>query len=76
MKKRLLFVLLFFLVNISLASQTDSLKSRNIVLTDASTWKTYDRESPARLLAYAAMFEIEGLVFTTGWSLGQYFLFL
>ena len=40
-----------------------------VVLTDVSTWETDDSESLVRLLVHADMFEIEGLVFTTGWSL-------
>ncbi len=39
------------------------------MLTDVSTWETDDSESLVRLLAHADMLEIEGLVFTTGWSL-------
>jgi len=45
------------------------LKPRMVVLTDVSTWETDDSESLVRLLVHADMFEIEGLVFTTGWSL-------
>lgn len=45
-------------------------KPRMVVLTDISTWEPDDMESMIRLLVHADMFEIEGLVFTTGWSLG------
>jgi hypothetical protein len=45
-------------------------KPRVVVLTDVSTWETDDSESLVRLLVHADMLEIEGLVFTTGWSLG------
>lgn len=47
MKRRPPFVLLFFLVKISLVPQADPLKPRNIDLTDASL---------TRRLAYADMF--------------------
>ncbi|HEY1064845.1 MAG TPA: nucleoside hydrolase-like domain-containing protein [Pirellulales bacterium] len=46
------------------------LKPRVVVLTDVSTWETDDSESLVRLLVHADLLEIEGLVFTTGWSLG------
>ncbi|MFW6290276.1 MAG: nucleoside hydrolase-like domain-containing protein, partial [Mariniphaga sp.] len=42
---------------------------RVVILTDVSTWETDDSESLVRLLVHADLFEIEGLVFTTGWSL-------
>lgn len=45
-----------------------SLKPRLVVLTDISTWETDDSESLVRLLVHADLFEIEGLVVTTGWS--------
>ncbi len=45
-----------------------SFKPRIIVLTDISTWETDDHESLTRLLAHADLFEIEGIIFTTGWS--------
>ncbi len=48
----------------------DRPKPRVVVLTDVSTWETDDSESLVRLLVHADMLEIEGLVFTTGWSLG------
>lgn len=46
------------------------LKPRMIVLTDISppTHEPDDMESMIRLLAHADLFEIEGLVATTGWS--------
>ncbi len=68
-KKSVFVIFFFFFIKLSVASQTNSLKPRIIVLTDVSTWETDDSESLVRLLAYADMFEIEGLVFTTGWSL-------
>ncbi len=47
------------------------LKPRIVVLTDVSTWETDDSESLVRLLVHADMFEIEGLIYTTGWSLEE-----
>lgn len=47
------------------------LKPRIIILTDVSTWETDDSESLVRLLVHADQFEIEGLIFTTGWSWDQ-----
>lgn len=44
-------------------------KPRVVVLTDVSTWETDDSESLVRLLVHADLYEIEGLVYTTGWSL-------
>lgn len=50
---------------------SSELKPRIIVLTDVSTWETDDSESLVRLLVHADMFEIEGLIYTTGWSLEE-----
>lgn len=49
------------------------LKPRMIVLTDISpaTHEPDDMESLIRLLVHADLFEIEGLVATTGWSYSQ-----
>ncbi|MGA4686947.1 DUF1593 domain-containing protein [Micromonospora sp. AB353] len=44
------------------------LKPRLVVLTDISTWEPDDHESLTRLLVHADMFEIQGLILTTGWS--------
>ncbi|MCF8225796.1 MAG: DUF1593 domain-containing protein [Bacteroidales bacterium] len=52
-------------------SPNEQLKPRIIVLTDVSTWETDDSESLVRLLVHADLFEIEGLVFSTGWSLDE-----
>lgn len=46
----------------------ENLKPRIVVLTDVSTWETDDSESLVRLLAHADLFEIEGIIYTTGWS--------
>ncbi|MGV8827245.1 MAG: nucleoside hydrolase-like domain-containing protein [Breznakibacter sp.] len=46
-------------------------KPRVVILTDVSTWETDDSESLVRLMVYADMLEIEGLIYTTGWSLDE-----
>ncbi|KOH44495.1 DUF1593 domain-containing protein [Sunxiuqinia dokdonensis] len=51
--------------------EKETLKPRIVVLTDVSTWETDDSESLVRLLVHADMLEIEGLIFTTGWSLDE-----
>lgn len=45
------------------------LKPRIVVLTDISTWETDDHESLIRLLVHADLFEIEGIVISTGYSI-------
>lgn len=52
------------------ASQAAPLKPRIVGLTDISpiTEEPDDFESTIRLFAHADLFEIEGLVATTGWS--------
>lgn len=63
---------LFLVVSIalSLGAQEASLKPRVVILTDISpnTVEPDDMESMIRLFACADLFEIEGLVATTGWS--------
>jgi len=44
-------------------------KPRIVVLTDISTWETDDHESLIRFVAHADMFEIEGLIISTGYSI-------
>ena len=66
--KYMLIVLILF-AGISVSSKEPPLKPRVVVLTDVSTWETDDSESLVRLLVHADLFEIEGLIFTTGWSL-------
>jgi len=68
-KKNLITTLLLVSLVISASSLAAPLKPRMVVLTDISTWEPDDMESMIRLLVHADMFEIEGLVFTTGWSL-------
>ncbi len=48
-----------------------NLKPRIVVLTDVSTWETDDSESLVRLFAHADLFEIERIIYTTGWSLEE-----
>jgi len=54
-----------------LTLKSGPLKPRIVILTDVSTWETDDSESLVRLLVHADLFEIEGLIFTTGWSLDK-----
>lgn len=54
----------------SVECRAEQLKPRVVVLTDVSTWETDDSESLVRLMVHADLLEIEGLIFTTGWSLG------
>lgn len=60
---------MLLLVALTATSHAESLKPRMVVLTDVSTWETDDSESLVRLMVHADLLEIEGLVFTTGWSL-------
>lgn len=64
-----LFIGLFLVWSPKVSGKTK--KPRVVVLTDVSTWETDDSESLVRLFAYADMFEIEGLIYTTGWSLEE-----
>ena len=63
--------LLLLSLALSFSSFAAPLKPRIVVLTDISPadHEPDDMESMIRLLAHADLFEIEGLVFTTGWSL-------
>ncbi|MDO9554228.1 DUF1593 domain-containing protein [Rhodonellum sp.] len=65
-----------FLISSSLFAQKpsktslpSSLKPRLVVLSDISTWEPDDHESLIRLLVHADMYEIEGIIITTGWSM-------
>ena len=62
-------ITLLFSMTISINSKAAPLKPRIVVLTDISTWEPDDHESLIRLLVHADMFEIEGIVITTGWSM-------
>jgi hypothetical protein len=64
-------ILLLILSTLSITSASAQLKPRMVVLTDVSTWETDDSESLVRLLVHADLFEIEALIFTTGWSLDK-----
>ncbi len=70
MLKKHLASLLFLLSLLAAASMAAPLKPRIIVLTDISPndVEPDDMESMIRLLVHADLFEIEGLVATTGWS--------
>lgn len=52
-----------------ITSEATPLKPRMVVLTDISTWEPDDHESMIRLLVHADLFEIEGIIVTTGWSM-------
>jgi hypothetical protein len=70
--KRLLllgFIFLFVPLFAKENKTIETLKPRIVVLTDVSTWETDDSESLVRLLVHADMLEIEGIIYTTGWSL-------
>src|SRR5262245_30594381 len=62
--------LLFLFLIVVATGTAASLKPRIIVLTDISpvAVEPDDMESTIRLLAHADLFEIEGLVASTGWS--------
>ena len=62
-------LILLFTFAFSATASAEPLKPRMVVLTDVSTWETDDSESLVRLLVHADLLQIEGLVFTTGWSL-------
>lgn len=69
--KNLLFVGLIFMMIPVVAQENQNkknLKPRIVVLTDVSTWETDDSESLVRLFAHADLFEIEAIIYTTGWS--------
>ncbi len=61
-------VLLLLIVSISASSQNAHLKPRLVILTDISQDEPDDHQSLIRLLVHADMYEIEGIVLTTGWS--------
>ncbi len=63
-----LIITLFFSLTISLGAKAP-LKPRLVVLTDISSWEPDDHESLIRLLVHADLFEIEGIVVSTGWSM-------
>ncbi len=69
MKRLFLLAVSIIIITISVTTHSAPLKPRMVVLTDISTWEPDDMESMIRLLVHADLFEIEGLVYTTGWSL-------
>ena len=69
MKKYSITIHLLLSLAISASCVAAPLKPRVVVLTDISTWETDDHESLIRFLAHADMFEIEGLVISTGYSI-------
>lgn len=75
MKKSILPLFLAVIFSSLVFAQADQKKAtpkpRIVVLTDVSTWETDDSESLVRLLVHADLYEIEGLIFTTGWSLDK-----
>lgn len=73
MKYLTLFILSFIVSQVfsNHPQEKKTLKPRMVVLTDVSTWETDDSESLVRLLVHADMFEIEGLIYTTGYSLDE-----
>lgn len=60
---------LFAQTNPHNSSEEAQLKPRLVVLTDISTWEPDDHESLIRLMVHADLFEIEGIVITSGWSM-------
>ena len=78
MKTFLAFVLIYLILSCSslfaqtiqkTGSHSAKLKPRMVVLTDISSWEPDDHESLIRLMVHADMYEIEGIVITTGWSM-------
>lgn len=71
MKFKFVLILFFILFasQIVFAQSKQSLKPRIVVLTDISVLEPDDMQSLIRLLVHADMFEIEGLIASTGWSL-------
>ena len=71
-KKTILITLLLALALTRLSLAAADLKPRIFVLTDIApiTVEPDDMESMIRLMAHADLFQIEGLVSTTGWSDG------
>ena len=65
----LLTITLYLSMTISITSHAAPLKPRIVVLTDISTWEPDDHESLIRLIVHADMYEIEGIVISTGWSM-------
>lgn len=71
MKSRFFFILISLMISAGSLSYAAPLKPRLLVLTDISTWEPDDHESLIRLLVHADMFEIEGIVISSGWSISN-----
>ena len=67
--EKLVTMLVLLSMAISASAMAAPLKPRVVVLTDISRWEPDDHESLIRLLAHADMFEIEGLIISTGYSI-------
>ena len=63
-----IFSVLLLIVSFSASSQNATLKPRLVVLTDIKDFEPDDHQSLTRLLVHADMYEIEGIVLTTGWT--------
>ena len=63
-----LFSVFLVFVSVSVSSQNATLKPRLVVLTDISLDEPDDHQSLIRLLVHADMYEIEGIILTTGWT--------
>ena len=63
-------IMSFLVIAVSVASHAAPLKPRIVVLTDIApnNVEPDDMESMIRLFVHADMYEIEGLVHSTGWS--------
>ena len=72
-KRYSLLLIVLLCLTTCLFSYSAPLKARIIVLTDISPadHEPDDMESMIRLLVHADLFEIEGLVATTGWSYSE-----
>jgi len=71
MKTPFCIVLIALILSAPSRSYGAPLKPRLVVLTDISTWEPDDHESLIRLLVHADLFEIEGIVISTGWSISN-----
>ena len=65
------FLFLYFLIPFAISKSACAapLKPRLVVLTDISTWEPDDHESLIRLMVHADLYEIEGIIVSTGWSM-------
>ena len=68
MSKSILFTIGFVASIFSLHSHAAPLKPRIVVLTDIKLFEPDDQQSLTRLLVHADLYEIEGIVISTGWG--------